>query len=121
MPKEGFVNMLLPKRKVSDQPTVEVAERERYPYGMSITLGTDALKKLGYSAQDFKVGGKVVVSAKATIESLRISENPKARNDSVELQITDFKFVDKHAGQVTTLKKAKKSLIGNPCPGKKGY
>lgn len=112
MPK-GFVNMQLPKKvkKEMDAPCVhEVAEgRPRYPYGLEVRLETESLKKLGYSAEDFGVGGKVQISAMCNVETVRSSDRMGGEpSESVTLQITDLSIV-----KISNKKMTRKDAIKN--------
>lgn len=99
-----FVNMQLPKqKKVSDRPVEEVPTRPRYPYGLEVTLDTASLKKLGYSAEDFAVGGKVHISALCSVISVRSSDRlgNESPDESVDLQITDLRLINSEKLKVT--------------------
>jgi len=49
--------------------TISVSE-EDYPYGLQINLDKEGLEKLGLSAEDFSIGGKVNMICQAKITGL---------------------------------------------------
>jgi hypothetical protein len=77
----------------------EIAEadfdRERYPWGLRLTLCKDSLKKMGLDAKGMEPGKNYKLVAKAEVESVSIN---KRKDDemrglggtSVEMQITEL-------------------------------
>ena len=112
MPDKGFVDMKLPKEKVRKSNVVETSiDQPRYPYGLEVTLGNRALKKLGYGADDFGVGGSVQIAAICNVESVRSSDRTgREPDESVGLQITDLRIIKISNSKITrkaAMKKAK--------------
>jgi hypothetical protein len=68
---------------------VTSGSRESYPYGLSLTLDADSLKKLGIKDLP-TVGDEFEITAMARVTS--VSKNASETNDStrVELQITQM-------------------------------
>ena len=67
-------------------------DEPRYPYGLCLSLGKDELEKLGITALP-KVGGEMMIQAKATVKSTSAYETQGEGTDMrVELQITDMEI-----------------------------
>ncbi len=65
--------------------------QDKYPYGLSVSLDDESLKKLNIDLSDFSVGDEVEIHACAKVKSLRQSESEGSGKDSsMELQITDM-------------------------------
>jgi hypothetical protein len=76
------------KRAKSDK--VMSSAPDPYPYGLSIDLDEDGLKKLGLNINDFSVGDTVELHASATVRALRQSEENSGSSETMSLQITDL-------------------------------
>jgi hypothetical protein len=77
--------------KTELQPT-EIP-KPNYPYGLSISLETESLKKLGLAIKDFEIGKQMKFEALAVVSS--ISKNESLANNGhecVSLQITGLDF-----------------------------
>ncbi len=106
-----MISMKLPKKKATEMASPSY-EKPEYPYGLSISFSKETLVKLGYSADDFKLGGVLSFSAKATVDSTSKSANTHGRdNENVGLQITDIQVTDMK-GEKKTRKAAKKMAKG---------
>ena len=101
-PKEvlskAMTNMAKPKKsknKLSAEVSMQDSNEDIYPYNLKITLDKDSLKSLGLSAEEFSVGGNVMLNAKCDVVSTRIEKGTKRTYESVDLQITDIGIVTK--------------------------
>jgi hypothetical protein len=65
------------------------SDEPRYPYGLCIRLDKDSLEKLGITALP-KVGGEMMITAKAVVKSTSAYDTQGGTDMSVELQITDM-------------------------------
>ena len=74
------------RKSTSDAP-VEIGEREKYPWGLRISLETAELKKLGLNPQEFKIGAKMIIDAEATISNISLDQNDDGNRKSMSLQI----------------------------------
>ena len=95
MEEEKMVNMIRKPKKTKRSTTAEVSyeEKERYPYGLRISLESEELKKLGLNVKDFEVTEKVKFTAKAEITSLSSNKNePNEERQSMSIQITGIEF-----------------------------
>lgn len=78
-------------RDAKNSPAEMASESPAYPWGLSINLDTDALKKLGYKAGDFKVGAKMAIIANVEVSSVSSNETRGAGDSSsVGLQIVEL-------------------------------
>lgn len=103
------------KLSKKDQKEIEAVEYEppEYPYGLSIHLDNESVKKVG--ASSLKVGDEVMIVAKATVKSMSSHESEKrAKDTSVDLQITEM-AVD---AEKSTADKAAKMFGGDDLEGK---
>ena len=88
MPK--LVSMKLsPKEQRDQDKCCDVTPRE-YPWGLQLSLDADTLDRLDLG--ELKVGEEVLVSAIATVKSVRSFEDDDTDgvDTSMELQITDL-------------------------------
>lgn len=82
--------MIRPKlKKKSSDGLVAECLGDRYPYGLRLSLETPELKKLRKSADSFKVGDVIDITAKGKVINIRKNLSEKDDNDSesVEIQI----------------------------------
>ena len=90
-------NMALSKadKQVSDSPVAIDNDREKYPYGLELSLDEKALSKLGVKELP-KVGTKLMLEAKVVVGSVRESERANGRSSKhMGLQITDMELSTK--------------------------
>lgn len=67
----------------------------KYPWGLSLSLETETLKRLGKSVTDFKVGTEVPIMVMAKVTSISMSENAEGgKNESVGLIAAQMDFND---------------------------
>jgi len=85
----------------------ETKTRDDYPWGLSINLDNETLKKLGYPPQP--VGTEVMINAKATIKSMSSREDDNGVRYDASLQITDM-AISPASGEQT--KTAAETLYG---------
>lgn len=85
----ALVSMMLSKKErkdtLSESPVA--GEREKYPWGLRITLETEALKKLGLDPQTIKVGTKMIVDARAEVTGASVDKTDSGDRKRLELQI----------------------------------
>ena len=87
--KAGMVDMKISKAEVKkkNSPMAYPGDNESYPYGLSIRLDNDAMKKLGINLPD--VGETVDISAKAMVTEASANETTNGgKRLSCTLQIT---------------------------------
>lgn len=92
MPKK-LVNMKISQaaRDKMNQPSSIATDQPAYPWGLSISLDNDSLRKLDLDGGDLTVGS--TLSLRAKVEVVSISSNESKGGDSnqnVSLQITDL-------------------------------
>jgi hypothetical protein len=75
--------------KREEMPGAIEADEPRYPYGLCISLGKEELEKLGITALP-KVGGEMMITAKAVVKSTSAYDTQGGTDMRVELQITDM-------------------------------
>ena len=65
----------------------------KYPWGLSLSLETETLSKLGKSVTDFKVGDSIPIMVMAKVTSISMSENAEGgKNQSVGLIAAQMDF-----------------------------
>jgi hypothetical protein len=101
-----LTDMTLPKekKKSTAMPPVEM-EREKYPYGLRLSLDTDQVKKLG--AEDLDVKAKVRITALASVVSKRVVDEHGGKRVSVELQIEKMTLSNSASEDVSTEERIK--------------
>ena len=75
-----------------------------YPYGTSLNLDKDSLKKLGIAIDSYKIGDTVEVLGKGKITSISSSANENNANQDLSIQITSLGVSPSKSGK--TLKEA---------------
>ncbi len=83
--------------KKASTPMVEQSSGEDYPYGLSISLDADTIKKLGLG-DSLKVGDVVELRAKAKVRSMSQSSSEGRESRDLSLQITDLCVEDAASG-----------------------
>lgn len=95
-----LVNMALPKPKKGDKSTAgscvptccgKEDDGPKYPYGLEISLDSDAIKALGLNIKDFDAGAVVQIQAKA--QTTRVSDEDTQHGGKrlgLGFQITDI-------------------------------
>lgn len=71
--------------------------RDDYPWGLSINLDNETLKKLGATPQ--AVGTEVMITARAIIKSTSSRETEEGTRHDASLQITDMAMAPAQAEQ----------------------
>jgi len=71
--------------------------RDDYPWGLSINLDNETLKKLGATPQE--VGTEVMITARAIIKSTSSRESEEGTRHDACLQITDMAMAPAQAEQ----------------------
>jgi len=109
MLKDGMKSMKMPKETTKEKEVVsnvvspEMPEGDRYPYGLEIRLDEKVLKLIDKEANDFDINQTCTIVAQCEVVQIRSSAGKQEyqNNESVELQITDMKFVKKEEGEET--------------------
>jgi len=82
--------------KMSAEEKKDMAEATfdppEYPWGLSINLDKEQLEKLSFAPTS--VGGEVMITAKASVQSISQHKNEKGDDGHVSLQITDMAIDD---------------------------
>jgi len=94
-----LVDMKEPKRKRDKNTTMEAPmdyDREKYPYGLRLRLENEQIKKIK-GIKDFKVGDTVSVIGTGKITTIRISEDQKSNDHSIEIQLEKIAVSGKKA------------------------
>lgn len=92
-----MADMKMSQSELNNYESIEV-ESPEYPYGLSIYLDNDSLKKLGKTAADFSVGEDLSIVATVKVKSISSNQGHSGNKDSVDLQITDLEFTDSSGG-----------------------
>lgn len=88
----ALVSMKMSKEEVKEQASPSSDSLPQYSWGLSIHLDDDALEKLGIG-DGLKVGDKVSVIAKATVEASSSHKSLLGDSESsVDLQLTDMEI-----------------------------
>ncbi len=78
-------------KKAKSDKAYPTSTQDPYPYGLSISLDEDSLKKLDIDISDYSVGDELELHAKVKVRSLRQSESETSGKDrSMDLQVTDM-------------------------------
>lgn len=96
-----LVSMKLSKKEANAMTGSEAApsslatDLPAYPWGLTVNLDTDALGKLGLTADDFTVGARLTLIAEVEVTACSRDEmKDQAPRDRVGLQITDLCLED---------------------------
>lgn len=75
--------------KKKDAKRYEIqSSSEKYPWGLQVELGDEALKKLGIDVSELSSGSDVSLICKASITSLSSRDEGGKKRSSMSLQIT---------------------------------
>jgi len=99
-------SMKITKSQQEKATKPSMMEYPQYPYGLSIRLDNDSLKKLGIKELP-EVGEKMTVIAKVEVTSASQNKSTGGDSKNVELQITDMCLEDEGDA-----KEASKELYG---------
>jgi co-chaperonin GroES (HSP10) len=73
------------------RPSKEAADLPRYPYGTTLRLDTETLKKLGIDLADYPLDAECDIVAKGTVVDVSQSQRQGGEpRKSLEIQITDM-------------------------------
>jgi hypothetical protein len=87
----ALTNMKIKKKKVRNEAMALPDEnRERYPYGLEVSLNDESLRKLGLDVKDYDVKENLKLVCKAKITRLSSNENLEGEDNHMSLQITDL-------------------------------
>lgn len=106
-----MISMKLSKKekKTHGGPVEAGYDGPDYPWGLSITLDQEALKKLGTTPEAFRNAKSLTLSAKADVASFSFGNYDGKESGEVRLQITDLELgeVKMTKGQAFFADKAK--------------
>lgn len=91
---KGLVSMKRKKEEVKKLSEPCESLEDTYPYGTRLNLQKDQIEALGLDLTDLKVGGEMVMVAKVSVESVRMSEGKSSYSRELSLQITDMKLTE---------------------------
>jgi hypothetical protein len=77
------------KKKMNPEVQSNKTSGPEFPYGLRITLDSEAISKLGITKLP-SVGGTIMLEAKAKIVGVSQNEREGSKRKSMELQITDL-------------------------------
>lgn len=89
-----MVNMKLSRDESNKAVAIDAkpGDGPAYPWGLTLHLDTDTLKKLGYDAPP-AVGSELTLSAKVTVTSVGVNQQQDGdKEQRAELQITDMEL-----------------------------
>lgn len=89
-----MVNMKLSRDESNQLAAIETkpGDGPAYPWGLTIHLDTDTLKKLGYDTPP-AVGSELTLNAKVTVTSVGMNQQQDGdKEQRAELQITDMEL-----------------------------
>lgn len=89
----ALVDLKLSKKDRKEEMQPAPSNGPDYPYGTSLTLDTDELKKLGISDLP-EVGDEYTVNAIGKVTRVSSNASGSAESQSMELQITKLELVD---------------------------
>lgn len=73
--------------KEHNKPMEVSSSKREYPYGLSITLEKESLKKLKLNLVDFNIGDTVMVVAQTKVTSISQSNDYDSEDKTISLQI----------------------------------
>lgn len=79
-------DMKLPKKKDSSKIVEAKTDRDQYPWGLRMDLGTEVIEKLD-GADELNAGDKVLILAHGTVISKRVHQKQGGKDHSLEIQI----------------------------------
>lgn len=86
-------NMKRSESEMEGKPETMACEPSPYPYGLCISLDEESLSKLGVEKLP-QIGTKVLLMAKATVESVEARATQEGKYRNMRLQITDLELSD---------------------------
>ena len=99
-----MISMKLSAEESKQRGETAMADRPKYPYGLSINLENEAIEKLGLPALP-AVGSTMLLYARVQVESVSERESKgEEKNRSIGLQITDMMFMPDQGGKKETEK-----------------
>lgn len=89
----ALIDMKLSKKEQKKRGGIEVAKTAedsgpKYPWGLSINLEADSLRKLGIDIRKLSVGQKLRLTAEVEVERLSVSSDKDNSQQEMRLQIT---------------------------------
>jgi hypothetical protein len=96
----ALVSMKMSKKEAKAEVECSPDDLPAYPWGLSIHLGDDEIKKLG--AEGLKAGDEVTVTCKVTVTGCSSNQSLLGEShNSIDLQITDME-IDGEGGSAIT-------------------
>ena len=92
-----MVSMKLSPAEKNDYEVTSIeSDAPEYPWGLSIGLNGESLKKLGKSSSDFDLGDEIEMTIKVKVKGLSSSkyEGDSDGHESVDLQICEMELKD---------------------------
>lgn len=94
MAKLVSMKMSAAEQKKNMEPAIAEKDRPRYPWGLTLNLETEALKKLGIGKELPAIGESYLLIAKVDVISAASNESEGGSRRSLGLQITEMCFED---------------------------
>lgn len=84
-----LTNLKLTKkeRKAAGEVPKEAESKEAYPWGLSITLETESIDKLGLDLKSFKINEKIKIGAIAEVIGISNDKTEDGDRKTIRLQI----------------------------------
>lgn len=109
---EAMKNMKIEVDKSSTDQALSADSGLRYPYGLTLHLNKDVLKKLDMMKLP-EVGSMLGLHALVEVTEVSLEENPNgSRDKSIRLQITDLILKDKSENAEGNSHENKKTILG---------
>lgn len=93
MPKLVSMKLSKTEAKAMTEPSMSEKDRPRYPWGLTLTLDTDSLDKLGIDDLP-EVGESYMLVAKCDVTSCSSNMSEGGSSRSISLQLTDLALAD---------------------------
>ena len=82
------------KKQYGDTPVESTENRPKYPWGLTINLEDDSLKKLDMEIADYTVGDKLKFECEASVSSIEESQYEGSPNhQSIRLQVRKMEIL----------------------------
>lgn len=106
----ALADMKMSKAQSKERMAVPTSLYEEYPYGLRLSLDSDAMKKLGLSAKNFDVKDAVTIVATGRVVSMSSSQSAgdKQERSSLDIQIEKLEVSKKTASKMERVNSMKK-------------
>lgn len=97
---DGMIDLAKTPMEMEDGNKPSVAQENTYPYGCSLSLDDDVLKKLGLDCDDpeCQVGNYVEIRILAEVTGLNSHDTGEGKKHCLNLQATHMEITDGDAG-----------------------